>query len=146
MLYTLGSHGWQPEALYDAVRFRQAMLVDIRRAVYSRYLWKRQQPFLAALPGQYLPLPQLGDLHERATGASSAIADYEHGREAITSLLQQWPTLVLMCACKDLDACHRSVVSTRLAADLSVAVEHLFPTPAQRRTKRTRRVMPIGLY
>jgi uncharacterized protein (DUF488 family) len=129
MLYTIGYSGWKLPRLQQTIEARSAALVDIRYTPHSRWqpVWRR--PYLRRTLGtRYIHIQALGNRNYRVKGAPIAIADYPTGLQQVAQLLRQWPALVLLCGCAELDACHRKLVAERLAQDLGEMVEHL-PKP-----------------
>lgn len=98
-----------------------AALVDIRKMPRSRYYWKFNEQHLRGLyPGQYIHIPQLGNVNykpeDRAKGIQ--IADPEPGVKHVAYLLEQGHPIMLMCACKNYENCHRKVVYELVMAAL----------------------------
>lgn len=129
-IYTIGYTGWKPEQLKAKVDELGAMLVDIRYSPRSRRPeWSREA--LRGLWGQNwerscLHLVALGNRNYKNGGAIELAAP-EVGVKALAPVLQQRP-IVLLCACRDADLCHRSVASAFLSERLGdVEVVDLYP-------------------
>lgn len=111
--YSLGYLGRTlPEILAILVE-RSAVLVDIRLVPYSRNKAFIKGALERVLGPRYVWVRSLGNLNFR-TGGPVALADYAAGRAAILAL--QSP-VVLMCACREHERCHRSVVAQALTAE-----------------------------
>ena len=111
--YSLGYLGRTLPEILAILEERSAVLVDIRLVPYSRNKAFLKGALEPALGPRYVWVRGLGNLNFR-TGGPVALADYEAGRAAILAL--QSP-VVLMCACRDHERCHRSVVAQALTAE-----------------------------
>lgn len=133
-IYTAGyGAGWSPEMLDTAMRERGAVLVDIRYQPWSKpSQWAR--PKLLAHMGKtrYTHIKALGNLNYR--GGTIILVDPESGIQSLAAILN-WPgidALVLLCGCRDVNACHRKVVAELAAEQLgtrwNIVIEHLQPS------------------
>lgn len=119
-IYTIGYAGWKPEELKAQVDELGAMLIDIRYSPRSRRPeWNREA--LRGLWGQnwerfYLHLVALGNRNYKSGGAIELAAP-EVGLKALAPVLRERP-IVLLCACRDADMCHRSVAADFLSERL----------------------------
>ena len=151
---TIGVYGWTADAFLAALRAEGVPLVlDVRqrRGVRGReYAWAnaaRLQEALAAAGLGYahrLDLAPTRELREQQyrederrgigkrsrTELSPAYAEgYEReilGGVDLAPLLAELPA-ALLCVERDPEACHRSLIARRLAADHGVEVRHLLP-------------------
>ena len=138
MLYTVGYIGWRLQDIQAVLESHQASLVDIRFAPYSRNPAFRKAHLQAQLGARYVHAQALGNRNYQ--GGPVEIVDYQRGRRIIAGLLDQWGAAILMCACAEVEECHRKGVGERLSADLGVALAHLQrpdPPPAPQ--------LPLGL-
>jgi len=136
IVYTLGYSGWTVEQIADELERRDALLVDVRMSPRSRnpaYSGKR----LAERFGErYMHIREFGNRNYR--GGPIELADPEVGK------LKLWAALVdsyrfsciLMCACSDVEVCHRKVVAEFLQARWGADIVHFFP-PGQGLKART---------
>jgi hypothetical protein len=108
--YTTGYTGKQVEQLPALLDFYDAILADIRFAPVSRHLqWTRNYLSLM-LKDRYRHVPTLGNRNYK-THDSIQIHNLEIG----VRLIQSWETnVILLCACQDLQNCHRRVVKAEL--------------------------------
>jgi hypothetical protein len=127
MLYTLGYIGWRLQDLQATLETTQAALCDIRYQPYSRNPAFRKAPLQALLGARYVHAQALGNRNYQ--GGPVDIVDYPTGLRTIAALLDQWGAAILMCACAEVEECHRKGVGEGLSADLGTALEHL-PRPA----------------
>ena len=118
-IYTLGYTQAKAEAhLERLMRNSRVLLVDVR---YQPVSHRAQQWNRAALAGcfgvRYVWDRRLGNVHYRAPEQAIEFAPgYQQAvREAVT-LVCAGTSLVLLCACRDERACHRSLVA-RLIQD-----------------------------
>lgn len=122
-IYTIGYTGWTPLALRAQVLGLQAILIDIRYAPRSkRSEWT--PPELQALLGDdYRLMQSLGNKNYQEA-APIELADPEAAVRPIRTELLARP-VVLMCACKQPEACHRTVAAEFLAERLGAPVVHI---------------------
>jgi len=138
MLYTVGYIGWRLQDIQAVLESHQASLVDIRFAPYSRNPAFRKAHLQAQLGARYVHAQALGNRNYQ--GGPVEIVDYQRGRRIIAGLLDQWGAAILMCACAEVEECHRKGVGDRLRDDLGLTLVHLQrpdPPPAPQ--------LPLGL-
>ena len=119
--------GWTPDALAAAVTEQDAVLCDIRFMPRSRVPgWNRAQ--LERLMGaRYRHLKALGNQNYK--GGEIALVDITEGLRQIEALLDQFDNVVLMCACRDAQRCHRRLVADEASRQLGVPTAELHPPP-----------------
>lgn len=135
-IYTIGYAGWTPSSVKARVEALNAMLLDIRYSPYSkRAEWRGDS--LKALLGRarYSHIKTLGNRNYRGDGPIVLDAP-EAAVETVTRLLTQRP-VVLLCACRDADTCHRSVAAEFLSERLGAPIEHLYPGAGDQRLDLT---------
>jgi len=108
--YTTGYTGKSVEQLPALLDYYDAVLADIRFAPMSRHLqWTRNYLSLM-LKDRYRHVAALGNRNYK-THDSIQIHNLEIG----IRLIQSWGTNVIMlCACAELENCHRRVVKNEL--------------------------------
>jgi uncharacterized protein (DUF488 family) len=157
MLLTIGVYGWTLEGFLDALRLADvARVLDVRqrRGVRGReYAWanaRRLQAALAEARIGYLHHPELAPTTELRRlqyreddrlgvgkrSRAELAPDYRerYVREILDPVdlgpvaaeLSPGPA-ALLCVERDPEACHRSLVADRLAAELGLQVAHLRP-------------------
>lgn len=105
-IFSTGYTGKQVEQLPALLEHHEAVLADIRFAPYSRHLQWRKDYLTLLLKNRYRHIPQLGNRNYKSEGAIQ-IQNLEIG----IRLLESWQTnIILMCACTDLEKCHRRIV------------------------------------
>src|SRR4029077_15098670 len=104
-LYTLGYVGWRLDALQGTLEAHNAVLCDIRYQPYSRIPAFRKAHLQAQLGARYVHVQALGNRNYQ--GGPVAIVDYQRGRRIVAGLLAQWGAAILMCACHEVEECHR---------------------------------------
>ena len=130
MLYTLGYVGWRLDTLQATLEAHNAALCDIRYQPYSRNPVFRKAPLQAQLGARYVHVQALGNRNYQ--GGPVDIVDYQRGCRIIAALLGQWGAAILMCACAEVEECHRKSVGERLRDDLGLTLIHLQrPDPPQ---------------
>ena len=101
------------------------MVIDIRLNPWSRRAAFRRRQLSEALRPMYGLLPDLGNVNYR-TGGPIKLKHEERGLAHLAGYLRDLPVIV-MCACRDLERCHRRVVAERARERFGVEVVHLDP-------------------
>jgi hypothetical protein len=108
--YTTGYTGKRVEDLPALLDFHDAVLADIRFAPHSRHLQWRKDYLKILLKDRYRHVPALGNRNYK-TGGTIQI----HNPEIGIRLIESWETnVILLCACADLEKCHRRIVKADL--------------------------------
>jgi hypothetical protein len=109
--FTTGYTGRQVEQLPELLDFYEAVLADIRFAPVSRHLqWTRNYLSLM-LKNRYRHVAALGNRNYKTHGGAIQIHNLELG----IRLIESWETnVILLCACAELEKCHRRVVKAEL--------------------------------
>jgi uncharacterized protein (DUF488 family) len=156
ILATIGVYGWTLETFLEALRRADvALVLDVRQRRGVRgpeYAWanaSRLQPALAAAGIDYrhhkelAPTTELRKLQYReddrlGVGKRSRqelAPEYRErylreilGQADLAPIVEAMPPgAALLCVERDPEACHRSLVADRLAAELGLSVLHLRP-------------------
>jgi uncharacterized protein (DUF488 family) len=108
--YTTGYTGKQVEQLPALLDYYDAILADIRFSPRSRHLqWTRDYLSLM-LRERYRHVPALGNRNYKTHDKIQI-----HNLEIGVRLIQSWDAnVVLLCACAELENCHRRVVKAEL--------------------------------
>lgn len=125
-IYTTGYlAGWTPEALTAAVAEKGAVLCDIRFMPQSRVPgWNRVQ--LERLMGaRYRHLKELGNRNYK--GGEISLMDLAEGLQKVDALFDRFDNVILMCACRDRQRCHRRLVADEASLQLDVPTAELYP-------------------
>lgn len=124
MILTIGYTEENAQERIDAFLSNEdAALVDIRLQPRSRWQPQFNKAALEArYPAQYIHVQKLGNLNYRPADRAKGIdlLDAQSGVSAIIYLLAQGYPVMLMCACKDYEHCHRKVVYELLQARLRI--------------------------
>lgn len=108
-LTSLGYTEPDAQAKLDAFMSRPgAILVDIRLSPRSR--WKpefNQRALIAKYGSQYKHCRELGNLNYNNREQGIKLADPERGVARVIELLQSGHSVMLLCACKHYEQCHR---------------------------------------
>ena len=118
-LYTLGYSA--PGAATQLERYMRApriLLVDVRLRPASRWAPQWNRATLSSRYGErYRWEPRLGNLHYKSRALPILLApDHPSAITDLASLILSGTSLVLLCACSDGRACHRTLVA-RLIQD-----------------------------
>jgi uncharacterized protein (DUF488 family) len=104
-IYTTGYTGKNIAELPKLLDSLDAVLADIRFAPHSRHLEWRKNYLTLLLRHNYHHVPQLGNRKYKEGGIQI------HNLELGIRLIESWDkNVVLMCACAELENCHRNVV------------------------------------
>jgi len=126
-IYTVGyGAGWSPAQLRDLLYRLDAQLLDIRLKPWSKTEhWQR--PALRAFlgPARYLHCPALGNLNY-TTGGPIVLQAPDAGVAVVQRQLDIGD-VVLLCGCRDVQICHRSVAADLLHEVLGAPIVHLEP-------------------
>jgi uncharacterized protein (DUF488 family) len=123
MIYTLGYQGTSVDALADWLDENPAFLVDIRFSPRSKNINWSGQSLKARFGNNYIHLQALGNRNYRG-GGPIQLVDPEKGVRVLSQFLQTLPC-VLLCACANLNTCHRLEAANLLAERLGEEVVHL---------------------
>ena len=130
-LYTLGYLAWTPAAVVQCVQDLGAVVADIRFSPTSRHPAWRQATLRRTLGECYRHIGALGNRNYK--GGPVELVDLEAGLTTLGELLAVSP-VILLCGCRDVQACHRRVVAEACAARYGMPISHLTP-PADAMTQ-----------
>lgn len=127
-IYTAGyGAGWSPAILVEVLDQYAAMLLDIRMKPWSKTMaW--QKPSLQARLGtsRYLHVPALGNLNY-ATGGAIVLQSPAAGVRIVGGQLEL-RNVLLLCGCREVASCHRTVAADLLHEALGAPIVHLEPS------------------
>ena len=114
-LYTLGyATPGAADELEEVMHDTSVLLIDVRVRPQSRWwpLWNKKQ-LRARWAGRYTHEKRLGNINYRDHSLPVVLhgPHVEQAIEGAVSLLRQGYSLLLLCACKEYDTCHRKVVA-----------------------------------
>jgi uncharacterized protein (DUF488 family) len=118
MIYTFGYYGKDFDAFKSQVRHLGAMVIDIRLVPQSRFFPECRKANLEREFGEdYLHVKELGNKGFKENRIE--IADMDTGMKIIDDLYFKSTyvgvrNLILICACKSYEKCHRKVVADEL--------------------------------
>lgn len=117
-LFTFGYANARLEQFAYRVHELRATAVDIRLVPRSRRPeWNRSR-LVRALGDRYHHVRHLGNLNYRSGGAIQ-LSDAAKGIDEVAELLPRGP-VVLICACRQRNGCHRDTVAALLSKSLQV--------------------------
>ena len=121
-----GYQGRRPSDLAYIARRDQLLIVDVRiRPTSQQPGWSR--PDLQALLGNdYMACPEWGNSARFDRGAKSAtieIADFEGGWRRLAHSASSRSAILLLCACRSPEGCHRSVLGSQLQGRVESVTE-----------------------
>ena len=122
VIYTAGYlAGWKPEALVAKAKRLKALVVDVRLVPLSRVAGFSEVDLKHAMGDSYIWLREWGNLNYRS-GGPVQLGDFEGG---LAKLGGRAENVILLCACRDVNVCHRKVVAEKLAAEWGCEIVHL---------------------
>jgi uncharacterized protein (DUF488 family) len=99
--------------LYRLMAIKSTFIADIRLAPQSKYHPFFNQSSLKTRFGRnYIHIPELGNLNYKPEDREKGVKlrDSERGLARLIRGLEQGYTLVLLCACRNYEQCHRKTV------------------------------------
>lgn len=129
-LYTIGYTGRSLDELADIAKAHAAGIVDIRFSAWSREPKWRKADLAKSMEHRgvaYTHIRELGNINYDSPKPIE-IARPDEGCAALAVLLKHRPQ-ILLCACEDVERCHRSVVAGMMQERYGVEVVHLGKRP-----------------
>jgi uncharacterized protein (DUF488 family) len=100
----------------------EAALIDIRLSPRSRWRSAFNKAALEArYPMQYIHVQALGNVNYQNRALGIDLLDAKSGIQALLYLIEDEHAIMLLCACKDYEACHRKIVYELVMAEMSKA-------------------------
>jgi len=126
-LYDFGYIGSKLPDLKAAVTATGATLLDIRFSPISRNPTWNKNNLVKAFGDQYVHCKYLGNINYHVPGMENVkFVDLPRGIETIKYLLLKGPVIV-MCACKDVNHCHRLLAVQEFERRTGQASIHIGP-------------------
>jgi uncharacterized protein (DUF488 family) len=124
-LYTVGYLGWKIDGLEEQLKALgdDIRVYDVRYNPYSRNPQFSRAQFISKFGDMYVHAKGFGNINYR--GGPIALADPEPWYKFAIRDMKSGLPVILMCACWNLDECHRLVVSTEIEKRYSIKAEHL---------------------
>lgn len=111
-LYTFGYLAGDWERLTALLDAPMSVVLDVRFSPYSRVKGYNKYEFEKMLGGQYRWVQDLGN--ENYKGGPIKLKNERAGVKLVRDLLAQGYVVVLMCACADVAACHRTYIARKV--------------------------------
>ncbi len=121
-LYTFGYTGRSPDELRALAAQLDALVADIRFSPRSRVPHWSGGRLASLLGDRYRHLPALGNRNYK--GGPVELVDLEVGVAQVAELLARQP-VILLCACADVQRCHRRLAAEAIVARHGVPLTHL---------------------
>lgn len=121
-IYTVGYATWTPEQLRAEAQRLGAVVFDIRMNPTSMRPEWRKAALRQTFGSAYSHVPALGNRNYR--GGPMELAAPARALPLVQAQLARTP-IILLCACRDWQSCHRSLAAAHLAEYTGVPVEHL---------------------
>ena len=122
-LYTLGyAVSGSVDALEELMTASEVLIIDIRERAQSRWwpVWNKKQ-LRTRWGSRYTHEKKLGNVNRRDRSLPVVLHGPapEQSIAGIAALLQHGYSVVLLCACKDYELCHRKVVAEMIQQVMS---------------------------
>lgn len=124
-LYTIGYSGLNPEDLKRWVEANDAIVVDTRMNAYSPRPQFAKAGLIKSLGNHYKHVQALGNVNYK-NGGEIQIKNPAEGYRLVLEALSVAP-VILLCGCKELELCHRKVISDTLESAIGSETIHLTP-------------------
>jgi hypothetical protein len=109
------------------------MLVDIRYSPWSRWQPQWRKAVMRERYGyRYLHLKALGNVNYNKPGRPIQLLDPEKSVQAAAQFLQSGWSMMLLCACKNYETCHRKVVYDLISQALAESAPDGRAAPKER--------------
>ena len=123
-LFTVGYTGWSIDLLNRALDERNALLVDIRERPTSMRPEFGYASLAQRLGERYTHVPEFGNVNYR--DGPIVLAQPRRGLRRARAYLMTTP-VVLLCACRNWEMCHRRNAAEYIVSRLGISVVHLEP-------------------
>lgn len=120
-LYTFGYSGRLPHELLALAEYLDAVVVDIRFSPRSRIPDWTAGRLTKLLGERYRHLPALGNRNYK--GGPIEFVDLAEGVVMVGELLRKRP-VILLCACAEVQRCHRLPAAEAIVARYGVTITH----------------------
>lgn len=129
-IYATGYTSRQPEELLALAVKLNAVIADVRFSAASRVPKWRKTEMSEFFGDIYRHVPQLGNRNYKSGDLSKAeIEDFPKGLKFIRELLKK-SNVILLCACRRQEACHRHLLK-QLLAEYELFTEEICWSEAQ---------------
>jgi len=125
-ILTFGYQGLKMEKIVEAIVKRNAVVFDVRFSPYSPFPGWKKQSFQAALGDRYVWAKGFGNVNYKGGGVR--LYDEASGLKLVAAVQKHAHTIqaiALMCACADVEHCHRKVVAYVVNNYLGWPIYHL---------------------
>lgn len=123
-LYSAGYVGTTLAALQAKAEALNAVIADVRFMPYSRNPDFRQVHMRRVLEARYTHVLALGNRNYKSAALPFDLVSAETGSKVIQRLLTD-NSVILLCACRHVDTCHRKLICEIMYADHNILAVHL---------------------
>lgn len=124
-LFTAGYTGLTPDLILKAANRHDAFVADIRLSPHSRHPQWEGAALAAVLGDRYIHIRELGNRNFKGDyGEGVMLLDADRGSIRVLALLKHRP-VILLCACKDWQHCHRLHAAQEMETRYGATVIHL---------------------
>ena len=110
-LYTLGYKDWSFYDFLDKVKELEVMVIDVRFVPKAYVAFWDTAHLGKTLKENYMHVPALGNRNYNDSSKPIQISNMEMGADIVIEEMNSGKDCLLLCACSDVNECHRKVVS-----------------------------------
>ena len=124
-VYTAGYNNFLSDTFQKKVDELNAIIIDIRYNPYSFSPFWQKEYLSRRYQDKYIHIPELGNKNYKTSGIK--IADWEKGLRYLIEIFKENKNIVLMCACEELEKCHRAWIAQKLETMFDISVVEVYP-------------------
>jgi len=125
ILYTIGYNNFSFFEFSDKIKELGAIIIDVRYSPRSYNPFWGKKYLEDRFGNSYIHIPELGNKNYKNPDKEFDIVDIEKGFQEVSQYLDMEIDCVLMCACEDVEKCHRRIVSEYIGGKTSAKIIHL---------------------
>lgn len=123
-LYTAGYLNWSDDDFYKKVEELNAYVIDVRLVPWAFFPYWQKQYIQKALGNKYIHIKELGNKNYNNIKLPIEILDISKISQVI-DLLKSGNNCILLCACKDIEKCHRKFLAETIGIELKINFSEL---------------------
>lgn len=123
MIYTLGYKNYSFYEFKDLVIELDVMIVDIRFSPYTSLPFWGKAALSEYFRDKYIHIKELGNINYNNC-EEIKIKDISQGSIEIEKIFLVRDNILLLCACKDIEKCHRKLVAEILGTKNKEEIKH----------------------
>ena len=125
MLYTVGYNNFSFFEFRDKIKSLGVIIIDIRYSPNSYSTFWNKQYLEDIFGNSYIHLPELGNKNYKNPEKEFDIVDIEAGANKVIEYMDLGFNCILLCACGDVDKCHRKLVAEKIKEKSNCEIIHI---------------------